>query len=202
MRVWSSDQGAVVDVELLPGNGNPPLVAGESAHGDTVAAIANAVCHVIVVRVRSLPRTRGCQEVLPVRRADLDMLRAAAHRRPCEKTHNHAGTTPASPGYRADDRVITAGTGCGSGGRSSRRLVLGDAVDTAAAFEQRPRVDAHHLPAGVLFGEDGGRVGVVRVVKAARDHPAVDDQVVDVAVVDEPLGVGERGGGGHLDDLP
>jgi hypothetical protein len=56
-------QGAVADVELLPGNGNPPLVAGESAHGDTVAAIANAVCHVIVVRVRSLPRTRGCQEV-------------------------------------------------------------------------------------------------------------------------------------------
>ena len=63
---------------LLPGNGNPPLVAGDGAHGDTVAAIANAVCHVIVVRVRSLPRTCGCQEVLPVRRADLDMLRAAA----------------------------------------------------------------------------------------------------------------------------
>jgi hypothetical protein len=83
-------QGAVADVELLPGSGNPPLVAGESAHGDTVAAIANAVCHVIVVRVRSLPRTRGCQEVLPVRRADLDMLRAAAHRRPCEKMHIHS----------------------------------------------------------------------------------------------------------------
>ena len=78
-------QGAVADVELLPCNGNPPLVAGESAHGDSVAAIATAVCHVIVVRVRSLPRTRGCQAVLPVRRADLDMLRAAAHRRLCRR---------------------------------------------------------------------------------------------------------------------
>ena len=46
-----------VDVELLPGNGNPALGVGETAHGPTAAAIGNAVCNALGVRVRTLPFT-------------------------------------------------------------------------------------------------------------------------------------------------
>jgi CO/xanthine dehydrogenase Mo-binding subunit len=46
-----------VDVEFLPGNGNTPLGVGECAQGPTAAAIGNAVCDALGVRVRSLPMT-------------------------------------------------------------------------------------------------------------------------------------------------
>ena len=46
-----------VGVDLLPHNGNPPLGVGEAAQGPTVAAIANALCDAIGVRVRTLPLT-------------------------------------------------------------------------------------------------------------------------------------------------
>ena len=46
-----------VDVEFLPGAENPPLGVGECAQGPTAAAIANAVCDALRVRVRSLPLT-------------------------------------------------------------------------------------------------------------------------------------------------
>ena len=41
-----------VDVEFVPGNGNPPLGVGECAQGPTAAAIANAVFDAFGVRVR------------------------------------------------------------------------------------------------------------------------------------------------------
>jgi CO/xanthine dehydrogenase Mo-binding subunit len=47
-----------VDVELLPGNGNPPLGVGETAQGPTAAAIGNALYHALGVRVRTLPFTQ------------------------------------------------------------------------------------------------------------------------------------------------
>jgi CO/xanthine dehydrogenase Mo-binding subunit len=46
-----------VDVELMPGDGNHSLGVGECAQGPTTAAIANALCDAIGVRVRSLPLT-------------------------------------------------------------------------------------------------------------------------------------------------
>ncbi|OBI44786.1 molybdopterin cofactor-binding domain-containing protein [Mycobacterium sp. E796] len=46
-----------VDVELVAGQGNPPLGIGECAQGPTAAAIANAVYDALGVRVRSLPLT-------------------------------------------------------------------------------------------------------------------------------------------------
>jgi nicotinate dehydrogenase subunit B len=46
-----------VDVEFLPDDGNPPLGVGECAQGPTAAAIANAVCDALGVRVRTLPLT-------------------------------------------------------------------------------------------------------------------------------------------------
>jgi CO/xanthine dehydrogenase Mo-binding subunit len=46
-----------VDVELLPGDGNPPLGVGETAQGPTGAAIGNAVCDALGVRVRTMPFT-------------------------------------------------------------------------------------------------------------------------------------------------
>ncbi len=46
-----------VDVELMPGDGNPPLGVGECAQGPTAAAIGNAVFDALGVRVRSLPLT-------------------------------------------------------------------------------------------------------------------------------------------------
>jgi nicotinate dehydrogenase subunit B len=46
-----------VDVKLLPGNGNPALGVGETAQGPTAAAIGNAVCNALGVRVRTLPFT-------------------------------------------------------------------------------------------------------------------------------------------------
>lgn len=46
-----------VDVELVAGQGNPPLGVGECAQGPTAAAIANAVYDALGVRVRSLPLT-------------------------------------------------------------------------------------------------------------------------------------------------
>ncbi|HEX6447847.1 MAG TPA: molybdopterin cofactor-binding domain-containing protein [Trebonia sp.] len=44
-----------VDVELLPGGGNPSLGIGEAAQGPTVAAIGNAIRDALGVRVRTLP---------------------------------------------------------------------------------------------------------------------------------------------------
>ncbi|OBG21000.1 molybdopterin cofactor-binding domain-containing protein [Mycobacterium sp. 852002-51057_SCH5723018] len=46
-----------VEVELVGGQGNPPLGIGECAQGPTAAAIANAVYDALGVRVRSLPLT-------------------------------------------------------------------------------------------------------------------------------------------------
>ena len=46
-----------IDVELVAGQGNPPLGIGECAQGPTAAAIANAVHDALGVRVRSLPLT-------------------------------------------------------------------------------------------------------------------------------------------------
>lgn len=47
-----------VDVELMPGGGNPSLGVGETAQGPTVAAIANALYDAVGVRVRTLPLTQ------------------------------------------------------------------------------------------------------------------------------------------------
>ena len=47
-----------VEVELLPGAGNPSLGVGETAQGPTAAAIANALCDALGIRVRSLPLTQ------------------------------------------------------------------------------------------------------------------------------------------------
>jgi CO/xanthine dehydrogenase Mo-binding subunit len=47
-----------VDVELLPGDGNPPLGVGEAAQGPTGAAIGNAICDALGVRARTMPFTR------------------------------------------------------------------------------------------------------------------------------------------------
>ena len=46
-----------VDVEVLPGNGNPSLGVGETAQGPTAAAIGNAIYDAIGVRVRNMPFT-------------------------------------------------------------------------------------------------------------------------------------------------
>jgi CO/xanthine dehydrogenase Mo-binding subunit len=46
-----------VDVELLPGGGNPALGIGEAAQGPTAAAIGNAVYDALGARVRTLPFT-------------------------------------------------------------------------------------------------------------------------------------------------
>ncbi|MET0700150.1 MAG: molybdopterin cofactor-binding domain-containing protein, partial [Mycobacterium sp.] len=46
-----------VDVELLPGNGNPSLGVGETAQGPTAAAIGNALYDALGVRVRTMPFT-------------------------------------------------------------------------------------------------------------------------------------------------
>ncbi len=51
-----------VDVELVPGQGNPSLGVGETAQGPTAAAIGNALYHALGVRVRTLPLTE--QQVL------------------------------------------------------------------------------------------------------------------------------------------
>ena len=52
-------RGPAVDVELLPGNGNPALGVGETAQGPTAAAIGNALCNALEVRVRTLPFTEA-----------------------------------------------------------------------------------------------------------------------------------------------
>ena len=46
-----------IEVEFVGGRGNAPLGIGECAQGPTAAAIANAVCDALGVRVRSLPLT-------------------------------------------------------------------------------------------------------------------------------------------------
>ena len=47
-------EAPAVEVELLPGCGNPPLGVGETAQEPT-AAIANALADALGVRVRTLP---------------------------------------------------------------------------------------------------------------------------------------------------
>jgi CO/xanthine dehydrogenase Mo-binding subunit len=46
-----------VDVELLPGGGNPALGIGEAAQGPVAAAVGNAMYDALGVRVRTLPLT-------------------------------------------------------------------------------------------------------------------------------------------------
>jgi nicotinate dehydrogenase subunit B len=46
-----------VEVEFLPGHGNPSLGVGETAQGPTAAAIGNALADALGVRVRTLPLT-------------------------------------------------------------------------------------------------------------------------------------------------
>ena len=46
-----------VEVEFLPGRGNPSLGVGETAQGPTAAAIGNALADALGVRVRTLPFT-------------------------------------------------------------------------------------------------------------------------------------------------
>src|SRR5271166_5172136 len=52
----------VVEVEFLPGHGNPALGVGETAQGPTAAAIGNALADALGVRVRTLPLTE--QQIL------------------------------------------------------------------------------------------------------------------------------------------
>ena len=52
----------VVEVEFLPGHGNPSLGVGETAQGPTAAAIGNALADALGVRVRTLPLTE--QQIL------------------------------------------------------------------------------------------------------------------------------------------
>jgi nicotinate dehydrogenase subunit B len=61
-----------VDVDFLPGGGNPSLGVGEAAHGPTAAAIANALADALGVRVRTLPLTAG--QILAACRTDHDGL--------------------------------------------------------------------------------------------------------------------------------
>ena len=75
-------------------------------------------------------------------------------------------------------------------------------MDSAAAGEQRARIDGDHPSARVLLGEDRHRVRVVGIAESAGDDAAVDHEVIDVAVVDVALGVGQRCRSGHLGDLP
>ena len=51
-----------VEVEFLPGHGNPSLGVGETAQGPTAAAIGNALADALGVRVRTLPLTE--QQIL------------------------------------------------------------------------------------------------------------------------------------------
>lgn len=51
-------EAPAVEVEILARPGEPPLGAGEAAQGPTAAAIANAVCDALGMRVRHLPITR------------------------------------------------------------------------------------------------------------------------------------------------
>ena len=46
-----------IDVEFVAAEGNPSLGVGECAQGPTAAAIGNAVCDALGIRVRSLPLT-------------------------------------------------------------------------------------------------------------------------------------------------
>ena len=57
----------VVEVEFLPGHGNPSLGVGETAQGPTAAAIGNALYDALGVRVRTLPLTE--QQILAAIRA-------------------------------------------------------------------------------------------------------------------------------------
>src|SRR5690606_6922477 len=86
--------------------------------------------------------------------------------------------------------------------RSHGRLLLSDAVDAAAAREDRPRIDGHHPAARILPLQDrpGHRIRR-RIAETAGDHPTIDDQMVDVAPVDETVGVTQGGGGGQRHDL-
>ena len=47
-----------VEVEFLPGHGNPSLGVGETAQGPTAAAIGNALADALGIRVRTLPLTQ------------------------------------------------------------------------------------------------------------------------------------------------
>jgi hypothetical protein len=94
------------------------------------------------------------------------------------------------------------GARCGIRAGAWLGLLLGDAVNSATAFEEWPGVDGDDLTAGVVLGQDGYGRRVVGVAEAAGDDAAVDDEVVDVAVVDESRTVGECLRCGDLGDVP
>ncbi len=47
-----------IEVDLVPGDGNPPLGIGECTCGPTAAALGNAVAHALGTRVHDMPFTR------------------------------------------------------------------------------------------------------------------------------------------------
>lgn len=103
---------------------------------------------------------------------------------------------PGRPG-RTAPRLAIRPAGCPSG-LARRRLLLGDAMDVAAAEEDLAPRDHHHLVLGEHALEDRPGLGVLGIVEARRDDAAVDDQEVHV-------GAGQANGGiarlAALDDI-
>ena len=56
--ILTFEEAPEVEVVLINRPGEPPLGAGEGAQGPTAAAIGNAVCHAMGVRLRDMPFTR------------------------------------------------------------------------------------------------------------------------------------------------
>ena len=79
-------------------------------------------------------------------------------------------------------------------------MLLRDAVDAATAGEEGARVDRHDVTPRVGAPQDLQRLLVGGIVEGARDDRSVEDVVVDVAVVDEPVGIARCLGSGQLED--
>ena len=61
------------------------------------------------------------------------------------------------------------------GVRRLSRLLLGDAVDTAAPSEQRASVEQFDIPAWVGLFEDFLRHGIVRIAEATKNYGVITD---------------------------
>ena len=70
-------------------------------------------------------------------------------------------------------------------------LLLRDAMDATATFEDRHCVDEHHFAVWIRPLQYGHGLGIIGVVKAAQDDAAIDNIMVDVGVVHEALLVGD-----------
>ena len=142
-----------MEVEILSRPDEPPLGAGEAAHGPTAAAIANAVHDALGVRVRDLPITRDRIIAAAMEVADALLEDPERRRRAGARDCARARSSRPRPGFDLEGEF-------GAVGAMRARLEAGEQADililTSALIRE--------------LGE-GGSFATIRLAISGRSRP-------------------------------